>query len=213
MVNKTDKPSILDQVDMEKIEEFCRDIYYFDPYTHMHAQHVADLMAGLASQMALSSEAINLAYMVGVIHDVGKIKIPTEILNKPGRLNGPEFEIVKRHANDGAEMLAAIPGTQPIAKIIRHHHEKFDGSGYPDGLKSREIPEFSRMLAVCDTFDAMTTHRCYREPVCLHDSLLELKRCSGTQFDPMICRQFIEFVREQFGFALDEPVEGLNEKW
>lgn len=213
LVNMTDKHSILDQIDMEKIEEFCRDIYYFDPYTHMHAQHVADLMAGLASQMALTSEGISLAYMVGVIHDVGKIKTPSEILNKPGRLNGAEFEIMKRHANDGAEMLAALSGTQAIAQIIRHHHEKFDGSGYPDGLKCKEIPEFSRMLAVCDTFDAMTTHRCYREPVCLRDSLLELKRCAGTQFDPLICSQFIEFVREQFGFALEETDKRSSVNW
>ena len=209
-MKQTDKCSILEQVDMEKIEQFCRDIYYFDPYTHMHAQHVADLMAGLASQMALTSDEISLAYMVGVIHDVGKIKTPPEIPNKPGRLTCPEFEIMKRHAHDGAEMLAAIPGTQAVAKIVRHHHEKFDGSGYPDGLKSLEIPEFSRMLAVCDTFDAMTTHRCYREPFCLRDSLLELKHCCGTQFDPLICNSFIGFVREQFGFALDEPEDWLQ---
>jgi HD-GYP domain-containing protein (c-di-GMP phosphodiesterase class II) len=203
MDKKQSECSIVEQVDMDSIEEFCRELYSCDEYTLMHVQHVADLMAGLASQMGLSSDDINLAYLVGVIHDVGKIKTPHEILHKPGRLTNEEFGIMKLHAEAGADMLAGIAGAGPIVPVMRHHHERFDGKGYPYGLRGDQIPVLSRMLAVCDAFDAMTTHRCYRDPVSLRDSLLELRRCAGTQFDPCICEAFIEFIGEQFGFILD----------
>ncbi len=195
--------SIIEQVNMEAMEDFCRQVYYRDPYTSMHAEHVADLMAGLASQMAMSSDEISLAYIVGLSHDIGKIKTPGDILTKPGRLTDQEFAIMKKHAEDGADMLAAVDGAEAFVPIMRHHHERFDGRGYPDGLKGEEIPLFSRMLAVCDTFDAMTTHRCYRQPVSLGECLDEIKRCSGTQFDPGVCKAFIEFIRERFGFSGD----------
>jgi putative nucleotidyltransferase with HDIG domain len=200
--------SILEQVNMEAMENFCRQIYYVDPYTSMHAEHVADLMAGLASQMFLSSDEISFAYMVGIIHDVGKIHTPDYILTKPAKLTEEEYSIMKRHSEEGAKMLAAIEGAQPIAQIMRHHHERYDGKGYPDGLIGVQIPLFSRMLAICDTFDAMTTHRCYRKPVDLRECLLEIRRCAGSQFDPEICEAFIVFIGERFGFILDCDGEG-----
>lgn len=192
----------LDEVNMDAIEDFCRQIYYYDPYTAMHTEHVADLMAGLADQMGMSSEEINLAYLVGIVHDVGKIKTPEAILTKPGRLTEEEYAVMKRHSEDGAQIIAAVEGAGPIADITRHHHEKYDGTGYPDGLKKEFIPLFSRMLSVCDAFDAMTTHRCYRNPVGLADCLKELKRCSGTHFDPKVCKAFLKFIKERFGFNI-----------
>jgi HD-GYP domain-containing protein (c-di-GMP phosphodiesterase class II) len=191
--------SIIDRVNMDAIEAFCRKIYYCDPYTSMHAEHVADLMAGLATRMLMTSDGINLAYMVGIMHDVGKISIPNEILTKPGRLNEEEFAIMKQHAAEGARMISGIVGVEQIAKVMRHHHERFDGKGYPDGLAGEDIPLFSRMLALCDSFDAMTTKRCYRTPINLPDCLTELERCSGGQFDPAICNSFIDFIKERFG--------------
>lgn len=185
---------------MDAIEGFCRQIYYRDPYTAMHAEHVADLMTGLAGQIGMSSDEISLAYMVGVLHDVGKIKTPEAILTKPGRLTAAEFDIMKRHPAEGAVMLEKIAGVGPIAHILRYHHERWDGRGYPDGLSGGEIPFFSRMLAVCDTFDAMTSKRCYRTPVGLEECLLEIRRCAGSQFDPDICAAFIEFMQVRFGF-------------
>jgi uncharacterized domain HDIG len=199
---KTRGRPLIEQVNMEVIEEFCRRIYYCDPSTAMHAEHVADLMAGLASQLGMNSDEINLAYMVGVIHDVGKIKTPENILTKPGRLTAKEFEIMKRHAADGADMLAAIKGVEPLVGIMRHHHERWDGSGYPDGLQEIDIPLFSRMLALCDTFDAMTAARCYRSPLPLQKCVREIWRCAGSQFDPVIAAVFIEFIRERFGYTL-----------
>lgn len=200
--NQVSKHSFLEQVNMDDIENFCHQIYYCDPYTARHAEHVADLMAGLAAQMSMSSEEINIAYVVGIVHDVGKIKTPDNILNKPARLTEEEYQIMKRHSVEGAEMLAALKGTESIVAIMRHHHERFDGKGYPDGLIGKDIPLFSRMLALCDSFDAMTTHRCYRDPVQLKECLLEIEKCAGSQFDPQICRVFLEFIEERFGFSL-----------
>ncbi len=201
--NKRTARPLIEQVNMEAIDDFCRQIYYCDPNTAMHAEHVADLMAGLASQMGMDSDEINLAYMVGVMHDVGKIKTPEEILTKPARLTTEEFEIMKRHAADGAEMLSGIAGVKPIVAIMRHHHERWDGSGYPDSLKEDDIPLFSRMLALCDAFDAMTAARCYRSPVPLRDCVREIWRCAGSQFDPVIAAIFIEFIKERFGYSTD----------
>jgi len=196
--------SIINTVNMEAIEEFCQQVYYCDPYTAMHAEHVAELMAGLASQMCMSSDEINLAFIVGLIHDVGKIKTPSNILNKPGRLTPDEFEIMKEHAQHGADMLAIIDGAEDIVPVMRHHHEKYNGKGYPQGLCGEDIPLLSRMLAICDTFDAMTTNRCYRQPVTLEECIKEIHMCSATQFDPSICESFIDFLRERFGFKIEE---------
>lgn len=207
---KDAKGSIVDQVDMDTIENFCREIYKCDEYTLVHVQHVADLMAGLASQLGMSCDEINLAYMVGVIHDVGKVKTPDEILHKPGRLTPDEFEIMKQHAGNGAIMLSSVTGAGPIVPAMRHHHERFDGRGYPDGLANYQIPTLSRMLAICDAFDAMNTQRCYREPISLRSSLLELRRCAGTQFDPELCEAFIEFIHERFGFSLQAEEAGAE---
>lgn len=195
--------SIIEQVNMQAIEEFCRQIYYCDRYTAMHAEHVADLMAGLATMMEMSSDEISLAFMVGVMHDVGKIRTPASILNKPGRLSDEEFAVMKRHAEDGAAMLAEFEGGEAIVRIMRHHHERYDGTGYPDGLFGENIPLFSRMLALCDAFDAMTTTRCYRLPVSLEDSITEIRRCAGSHFDPALCKSFVAFLAERFGIRID----------
>lgn len=201
---KHNKLSVINRVNMEAIGEFCQQVYYCDPYTSMHAEHVAELMAGLASQMSMSSDEISLAFIVGLIHDVGKIKTPSDILTKPGRLTEEEFAIMKEHAEHGANMLAAIEGAEAVVPIMRHHHERYDGKGYPTGLRGDNIPLLSRMLAVCDTFDAMTTNRCYKMPVTFEECIEEINRCSGTQFDPTICKLFIEFSKERFGFVVEE---------
>ena len=201
---KQNKLSVINIVNMEAIEEFCHQVYYCDPYTSMHAEHVAELMAGLANQMNMSSDEINLAFIVGLVHDVGKIKTPGDILNKSGRLTEGEFKIMKQHAENGADMLSNIEGAEKLASIMLHHHERYDGKGYPKGIAGENIPLLSRMLAVCDTFDAMTTNRCYRKPVSLEDCIREIKRCAGTQFDPVICGLFIEFLNERFSFMVEE---------
>lgn len=195
--------SIVNTVNMEAIEEFCHQIYYCDPYTLTHAEHVAELMAGLAAEMGMSSDEISLAFIVGLIHDVGKIKTPGDILTKPGKLTAEEFEIMQKHAYQGAEIIAGIEGAQAVLPSMLHHHERYDGKGYPDGLVGENIPLLSRMLAICDSFDAMTTSRCYRGPVDLGLCIKEVKLCSGTQFDPEICRSFVAFLQSRFGVTLE----------
>lgn len=202
-MNKEAGRSIVEQVNMDAIDDFCHQIFYCDPYTAMHAEHVADLMAGLAIQMDMTADEINLAYMMGIMHDVGKIKIPTEILTKPGRLTEEEYKIMQRHPVEGAKMLQEITGAELIVDVMRHHHERYDGKGYPSGLIGEKIPLLSRMLALCDSFDAMTTNRCYRTPVGLEECLLEIKHCAGTQFDPEVCVAFVEFVKARFGFCTE----------
>lgn len=191
---------LIEQVNMDAIDNYCSQIYFRDEYTARHAEHVADLMAGLAAYLDFETEQINLAYMVGLMHDVGKINTPEYILNKPGRLTEEEFAVMKRHAQDGAELLERVAGVEPIVEIIRYHHERWDGRGYPEGLRQEEIPQYSRMLSLCDAFDAMTSLRCYRSPICLKACLEEITACAGGQFDPELCRQFTDFIRDQFGF-------------
>ena len=159
-----------------------------------HSERVANLMVDFAKQLALSREEINWAYLSGVMHDIGKISVPESILNKPARLTKREFAIVKRHPVVGAEMLSGISGFEKIAEAVRYHHERVDGKGYPYGLQGQRIPLLSRMLALCDAYDAMTTIRCYREPFTSDRALGEIEQLSGMQFDPEISVEFINLV-------------------
>lgn len=184
----------LDSINVSIIRAFCRAIGLRDEYTKQHSENVASLMVKLAEFMKLSREAVTVSYLAGIVHDVGKIGVPERILNKPGRLTHGEYESVKRHAVKGADILSDIDGFEAIASIVRHHHERYDGTGYPAGLGGETIPLYSRMLSVCDAYDAMTTERCYREPYGIGQALREINRCSGTQFDPEISRAFVDFV-------------------
>lgn len=187
---------------MSIIQVFYQIIGERDSYTVEHSKNVACLMAGFAEYAELPAEDVTLAYVVGMVHDVGKISVPDIILNKPGRLTPEELAIIKRHPDIGASILAEVDGLEKIAEIVRHHHERYDGQGYTSGLTGREIPFFSRMLAICDSFDAMTTARCYRRtPLSAVRALEEIGRCAGTQFDPDICQCFIDFIRSRLGYG------------
>lgn len=180
---------------MSSIYQFFQEINERDSYTSEHCQQVACLMAGFAEYLELLPEEVGLAYLVGMVHDVGKVGIPDHILNKPGRLTNEEFAVIKQHPALGAELLAQVKGLEKVANIVRHHHERYDGRGYIQGLGGTEIPFFSRMLAVCDSFDAMTSVRCYRtKPASVKQALGELFRCAGSQFDPVLCQYFVEFI-------------------
>lgn len=180
---------------MSIVQMFCRVIGDRDSYTAKHSKNVARLMADFAQYSDLSIEDVSMAYVVGIVHDVGKVSVPDHILNKPGRLTEEEFAVIKQHPDIGANILEEVIGLEQVAEIVRHHHERYDGQGYVQGLRGESIPLFSRMLALCDTFDAMTTARCYREkPLSTNEALTEIARCAGTQFDPEICQSFIEFI-------------------
>lgn len=166
-----------------------------DSYTRGHSERVTELSIKLAEECNVPSSEIENIKLGGLLHDIGKIGIPEAVLNKPGRLNDEEFNIIKSHPDLGLHILGKVEFLEHIVPIIRHHHERYDGKGYPGGLKGENIPLLARIVSVVDTFDAMTTNRPYRKALTIEESLVEIDRCSGSQFDPDIAAKFIKMVR------------------
>jgi diguanylate cyclase (GGDEF)-like protein len=156
-----------------------------DAYTGSHSYMVGELSARVAKRMGLESEQIELARLAGSLHDLGKLAIPEEILRKPGPLNEAERLVLERHPQIGFRMLDSL-GVEPVATWVLHHHERWDGGGYPDRLGGEHIPLGSRILFVADAYDAMTTDRVYRSKLSHERAISELERCAGTQFDPEV---------------------------
>ena len=156
-----------------------------DTYTGSHSSRVADLAARLAERIGLDEEQIELTRLAGSLHDLGKLAIPEEILRKPGPLTEPERLVLERHPQIGFRMLESL-GVDPVAEWVLHHHERWDGTGYPDRLGGQRIPLGARILFVADAYDAMTSDRVYRSRLTAEAALEELERCAGTQFDPEI---------------------------
>jgi putative nucleotidyltransferase with HDIG domain len=158
-----------------------------DEYTGSHSHHVVELAAAVAEQLGLDRRQSHLVELGALLHDVGKIRIPKEILLKPGPLDDAEFEEMKRHTIYGQQLLDRVGGPlSQVGAIVRASHERFDGNGYPDGLSGRGIPLESRIVGACDAFSAMTTDRPYRAAMPLANALAELRRCAGSQFDPAV---------------------------
>jgi diguanylate cyclase (GGDEF)-like protein/putative nucleotidyltransferase with HDIG domain len=156
-----------------------------DVYTGSHSQRVADLAARMARRLGLPDEEVELTRLAASLHDLGKLAIPEEILRKPGPLTEPERMVLERHPQIGFRMLESL-GVDPVAEWVLHHHERWDGSGYPDGLPGDQIPLGARIIFVADAYDAMTSERVYRRRVLPEQAIAELQRCAGTQFDPEI---------------------------
>lgn len=154
-----------------------------DSYTARHSIAVTDYAVAIAKRLGLDEGLVRDVERAGLLHDVGKIGTPESILLKPARLDDDEFKIMSEHSEMGGHIIEAVPFLSPLMPIIRHHHERWDGSGYPDGLAGERIPLLSRVLAVADAFDAMTSERPYRTPVPLDEAKTELFRCTGSQFD------------------------------
>jgi len=164
-----------------------------DAYTGSHSYVVGELAARVAIRMGLEQEEIELLRLAGSLHDLGKLAIPEEILRKPGPLTAAERLVLERHPQIGFRMLDSL-GVEPVADWILHHHERWDGTGYPDRLSRDDIPLGARILFVADAYDAMTTDRVYRGGLSHFRALTELDRCSGTQFDPGVVEAFkVEF--------------------
>ncbi len=161
-----------------------------DPYTKLHSERVTGLAINIAKIMGCSSDELDSLRFAGHLHDIGKIGIRDQILMKPGKLTRDEYEIIKTHPVIGEEIVSHL-GLLPIEKsIIRHHHERWDGRGYPDGLRGLEIPGCSRILSVADTFDAITTRRPYRDAVPVEMAMEEIEKNAGSQFDPEVVEAF-----------------------
>jgi diguanylate cyclase (GGDEF)-like protein len=162
-----------------------------DAYTGSHSERVSDLAARVATRVGLDPEQVELTRLAGSLHDLGKLAIPEEILRKPGALTDSERLVLERHPQIGFRMLDSL-GVDPVADLVLHHHERWDGAGYPDGLAHEQIPLGARIIFVADAYDAMTSDRIYRPKRSAHAALAELRRCAGTQFDPGIVAAFTE---------------------
>ncbi|MBP1732528.1 MAG: response regulator with and domain [Deltaproteobacteria bacterium] len=162
-----------------------------DSYTEGHCGRVTSMTQALADAMGMSDYEKHMLRIVGPVHDLGKIGIPDAILLKPDRLTSEEYEVMKGHSIYGEEILKGFEILAEEARIIRHHHERFDGKGYPDALAATDIPSCCRVIAVCDAWDAMTTDRPYKRALTRKDALLEIKRCGGSQFHPDVASSFL----------------------
>jgi len=167
-----------------------------DAYTGAHSRDVVDLTLGVADALGLSTQERRDAEFVALLHDVGKVRIPNEIINKPGKLTPDERAIIETHTLEGERMLHQVGGLLgEIGRLVRSCHERWDGTGYPDGIAGEAIPLVARIVCCCDAFNAMTTDRSYRKGMALEEALAEVERCSGTQFDPRVVEALVVFVR------------------
>jgi len=164
-----------------------------DTYTGSHSERVAELSARVAQRLGLDAEQVELTRLAGSLHDLGKLAIPEEILRKPGELTDSERLVLERHPQIGFRMLDSL-GVDPVAEVVFHHHERWDGAGYPNGLRGEEIPLGARIIFVADAYDAITSDRVYSPRRSSRAALVELERCAGTQFDPTIVAAFAEEV-------------------
>ena len=172
-----------------------------DVYTRGHSERVYRYSMKIGERLGLSADDLQTLSWASVLHDVGKIGISGEILNKPAKLTDAEFAEIKTHPAKGCVVLAPIPQLAATIPAIRHHHERYDGHGYPDGLAGEAIPLLARVIAVADTFDAIYSSRAYRAARSLGWAIEEIRRCSGTQFDPPVAAAFLELLEEG---ALDD---------
>ncbi|MFC2060239.1 HD domain-containing phosphohydrolase [Chloroflexota bacterium] len=161
-----------------------------DKYTSGHSRKVADIAVAIANVMNLPQELLNKVRLSGLLHDIGKIGVMESVLNKPGRLTDEEFSHVKKHPETGERILVPITDDEEILKLVRSHHEHYNGAGYPDGLKYTQIELGARILAIADAYEAMTSERSYRKAMSGETAVAEIERGRGTQFDPDVADAF-----------------------
>ena len=178
------------------IKTFLAIINSKDRYTYGHTERDVKYAEALARKLELPDEEIKYIRYGALLHDIGKVEVPSEILTKQTKLNDEEWAIIKKHVIWGEAIVQPIQALAPCLPIVRHHHERYDGKGYPDGLKGEQIPLHARILTVVDSFDAMTTNRPYQRTKSVSEAVLELRRCAGSQFDPMLITPFIEVIEE-----------------
>jgi putative nucleotidyltransferase with HDIG domain len=179
---------------LDTIKSLAAAIDAKDPYTHGHSERVSEYAVMIAKELNLPNEVIKNIHLAGLLHDIGKIGISEQILRKPDRLTMDEFEEIKQHPLVGAKILHEVESLQLLIPALLHHHERWDGSGYVNGLKGEQIPLEARILAVADAFDAITTNRPYRIGLSIQDAVTEIKRCCGTQFDISIADAFLKTI-------------------
>lgn len=167
-----------------------------DKYTYGHVERVVRYVQLLADKLNLSDEDKHTLIYGAYIHDIGKLNIPEYVLNKKMPLSDEEWKLIKKHPTIGVELISKVDSISKVVPLVKHHHERFDGRGYPDGLMGENIPYLARILTVADSFDAMTFNRTYKRAMSYKEAIVELRKCSSTQFDPAIAEVFIEVIKE-----------------
>ena len=198
----------LEKAYMESIETLRLTVDAKDVYTRGHSDRVAEYSVLIGKKLGLSEEDIRTLKIGGLFHDIGKIGVPDSILLKDTKLSDDEYSQIKNHPSIGAHILSTATIFTDILPIVKHHHEKYDGTGYPSKLKGDEIPFLARIAAVADTFDAMTSKRPYRDALSLDIVKQEFERCSGTQFDPQIAKIFLDILNNDY-----DKIKEIQEKY
>ena len=190
-----DKNEEIQEMTMQTITAIAKTLDAKDPYTEGHAERVSVYSVQIAEKLGMSEEEIENIRLVALFHDIGKIGVPDSVLNKPGRLTNDEYELMKRHTVVGADIIKDLNMIQGLLIGARYHHERYDGKGYPEGLKGEEIPYIARIIAVADAYDAMASDRVYRKHLDKEQVLIELEKGTGTQFDPDIVGAMISLLK------------------
>ncbi|MDR2719110.1 MAG: HD-GYP domain-containing protein [Treponema sp.] len=191
-----DIAELLEKTHFETIMAFSEALEARDQYTAGHSRRVMEYSKSIGQRMKLDKQDIEDLKRSALLHDIGKIGIPDMILKKQTKLTDEEYATIKSHPETGAAILKFIKSFKHLVPAVYHHHEQFDGEGYPDGVKGKEIPLHARIIAIADTFDAMTSNRSYRKALSFRTALSELEKNKGIQFDPDIAEIFIGILQE-----------------
>lgn len=194
---------------MESIETLRFTVEAKDTYTRGHSDRVSKYSILLGERLGLSEEDINTLRIGGLFHDIGKIGVPDSILLKESKLTDDEYSEIKNHPSIGSHILSNATIFQDVLPIVKHHHERYDGNGYPGKLKGEEIPYLARIAAIADSFDAMTSRRTYRDSLSLDIVKSEFEKCKGTQFDPKYTDAFLDILNNEY-FKIEEIREKYN---
>lgn len=204
----TDTYEKLEQSYLESIQTLRFTVEAKDIYTRGHSDRVSEYSVLLGKKLGLPDKDLKSLQIGGLFHDLGKIGVPDTILQKDARLTDDEYSQIKQHPNIGVHILSHATIFQDILPIVEHHHEKYDGTGYPGKLKGEEIPYLARIAAIADSFDAMTSRRSYRDSLPMEKVISELMRCRGTQFDPELDDVFLDLLENHF-----EEIKEIQEKY
>ncbi len=193
---------------LESIETLRYTVEAKDSYTRGHSDRVSAYSVLIGKKLNLSEDELKTLQIGGLFHDIGKIGVPDSILLKEGKLTDDEYSEIKNHPSIGAHILSTASIFQDIIPIVKHHHEKYDGKGYPSRLKEEEIPYLARITAIADSFDAMTSKRTYRDSLPLETVISEFERCKGTQFDSQLTDIFLDILKNHF-----DEIKEIQEKY
>ena len=201
------KSGASDRVNAPTLRSLLSALHAHDPYTYLHSLRTVRLSLLLGRACGVSLTELRLLSFGAVVHDLGKVFIPGDVLHKEERLNDEEWELIRRHPAEGARLLLCVSAPRGVRRVVAEHHERWDGRGYPEGLCGDQIDFNARVVAVADAFDAMTSERAYRHAAGFEAAAAELERCAGTQFDPEVVHSFLRTPRAEFEDVMRLDVE------